>query len=421
MILNTSEIYDVVIIGAGQAGLSAGYLLNQHHLSYVIFERGNIGESWLNQRWDSLQLDTPSWMNCLPGEIPDPVNSGRFTEAKDFYQGLVEYVRINDIIVKEHYQVTAVDKDDSTGLFDIETIHKGEMKIWLAKKVIVASGTLNEPVIPLMSKELPAQMMQLHSSQYRNPDQLPAGNVLIVGGAKSGAQIAEELAATVHKVYLATSKVGRIPRRYRGEEITKWLVGSGNFDMKGDDSDPALSGNGAPFLISGGGLLGHTLSLQGLYREGVTLLGRLLGAEEGKLLFASDTVDNIRFGDEVSAKLKQMVDGYLEKNGIEAVEGELDEADLPDPTGLSASPDTELDIAEHGITVVIWATGLRGSFGWLKLPVFDQQSKLVHEQGVSPIRGLFFLGFPWLRSRKSGVIYGMKEDAAFIVEQLLKQ
>jgi len=416
---NTSKIYDVIVIGAGQAGLSAGYFLNQHELSYLIFERGNIGESWLNQRWDSLHLDTPGWMNSLPGQIPDAAANEQFMEAKDFHKGLTKYVELNGIPVKEHHQVTSLDKDDSTGLFNVETIHNGEMQIWLASKVIIASGMLNEPKIPLISKTLPSHIRQLHSAQYRNPGQLAAGNILIVGSAKSGAQIAEELAATAHKVYLATSKVGRLPRRYRGADITKWFVESGNFDIRTDElADPSIALNDSPFLISGDGTMGHTLSLQGLYRDGVTLLGRLIGSTDGKLQFAEDTRENILFGDQVSAQVKDMVDRYIEKSGIEAPAAAIDEADLPDPDGSCASPDTELDIAEHGITTVIWATGLRGSFGWLKLPVFDQQSILVQEDGSSPIKGLFFLGFPWLRTRKSGVIYGMQDDAAYIISQL---
>jgi putative flavoprotein involved in K+ transport len=418
MISKTSEIYDVIIIGAGQAGLSAGYFLNQEQVSYVVFERGSIGESWLNQRWDSLKLDTPDWMNCLPGQIPDAATGDQFMDAKDFHKGLINYVQLNDIPVKEYHQVTAVDKDESTGFFNVETIHNEEMKIWLAKKVIIASGMLNEPKIPAISKTLPAGIRQIHSSKYRNPAQLSAGNVLIVGSGKSGAQIAEELAATAHKVYLATSKVGRIPRRYRGADFTKWLVGSGNFEMRASAlADPSQAST--PFLISGDGPFGHTLSLQSLYKDGVTLLGRFLGAADGQLRFDTTTVANIRFGDQMSAQMKEMADDYIEKSGAEAAAAEIDEADLPDPDGSSASPDTELNIAEHGITTVIWATGLRGNFGWLKLPVFDHQSKLVHEDGVSPIKGLFFIGFPWIRKRKSGVIYGMQEDAATIVAYVI--
>ncbi|MET1057810.1 MAG: NAD(P)/FAD-dependent oxidoreductase [Pedobacter sp.] len=422
MFSKTSEIYDVIIIGAGQAGLSAGYFLNKHGLSYVIFERGSIGESWLNQRWDSLRLDTPAWMNCLPGDLPEVGKRDQFIPSQDFHAGLTKYVENNRIPVKEHYRVTALDKDDSTGFFNVETDHNGEMEIWLAKKVIVASGMLNEPKTPSISKTLPANITQLHSFHYKNPDQLPAGNVLIVGSAKSGAQIAEEIAATAHKVYLATSKVGRLPRRYRGADITDWFVRSGNFELRTDElADPSIALNDVPFLVSGDGPLGHTLSLQGLYRDGVTLLGSLLRWEEGKLYFDDSTKANIQFGDQISAKIKQRVDEYIQKNGIAASPADVDDADLPDPEGLSVTTDTQLDIAEHGITTVIWATGLRGNFGWLKLPVFDQQSKLVHEEGVSPIRGLFFLGFPWLRTRKSGTIYGLQDDAAYITDQLAAQ
>jgi len=415
----TNGIFDVIIIGAGQAGLSAGYLLNERKLNYVIFERGSIAESWLSQRWDSLRLDSPGWMNCLPGESADPLTGELFIKGREYREGLKKYTYANNISVREYHRVTSLDKDDNTGLFNVETDHNGEMEIWLAKNVIVASGMLNEPKIPGISRELPPEIKQFHSSDYRNPNQLPPGNTLIVGSAKSGCQIAEELSATARKVYLATSKAGRVPRRLRGADTMKWLAGAGFFELAtAAVPDPAMIRAAAP-VLSGVGPLGHTLSLQSLYDDGVTLMGRLLGSVDGKLLFGKDAADNIRFADEISLKVKRMVDDYVEKNGIQAGGTETDEADQPDAEGSCASPEEELDIADHQITSVIWATGFRGSFGWLKLPVFDHQSKLVHENGVSPIKGLFFLGFPWLRKQKSGLIFGVSEDAAAIVAGIL--
>jgi putative flavoprotein involved in K+ transport len=219
MLSKNPEIYDVIVIGAGQAGLSAGYFLNKHQLNYLIFERGSVGESWLNQRWDSLKLDTPGWMNCLPGQIPDTAARDKFMDAKVFHEGLTKYVELHRIPVKEGYHVTSAEKDESTGLFNMETNHNGKTESWLARKVIVASGMLNEPIIPAISKNMPATITQLHSSEYRNPGQLPEGNILIVGSAKSGSQIAEELSDTGRKVYLASSKVGRMPRRYRNYQL----------------------------------------------------------------------------------------------------------------------------------------------------------------------------------------------------------
>ncbi|SEB10432.1 flavin-containing monooxygenase [Pedobacter hartonius] len=414
----TSGIFDVIIIGAGQAGLSAGYFLNERELNYVIFERGSIAESWQSQRWDSLRLDTPGWMNFLPGESSGSITGELFMKGREYCEKLKRYTYANNIPVREYHRVTSLDKDDNSGLFHIETDHNGEMEIWLAKNVIVASGMLNEPKIPAISSELPSGIKQFHTADYHNPDQLPPGNTLIVGSAKSGCQIAEELSATAHKVYLATSKVGRSPRRYRGADVMEWLVRAGFLELAtAAVPDPAMISATVP-VISGVGPLGHTLSLQLLHHQGVKLMGRLQGAADGKLLFARDAAENIRFADEVSLNVKRMVDDYIEKNGILAEITETDIADEPDPEGSCAALETELDMADHQITSLIWATGFRGGFGWLKLPVFDHESKIVHDDGASQVKGLFFLGFPWLRTRKSGVIFGVSDDAASIVGRI---
>ncbi|SEB10397.1 flavin-containing monooxygenase [Pedobacter hartonius] len=421
MSLQTSEHVDVIVIGAGQAGLSAGYFLNKHQLNYVIFDRGGVAESWKSQRWDSMTLDSPEITNLLPGESPENIQDDLFSTGKEFGKKLADFAGNNEIPVKEYHQVISLDKADDTGLFEVKTSHNGEEMIWTARKVIVASGMLNEPKIPSVSRAIPAAIKQFHSSQYRNAAQMPEGNILVVGSGRSGSAIAEDLSAAGRRVYLATSKVGRIPRRYRGKDIASWTVASGLLDVKTSDiTDPAILTEHHP-LVSGRGRRGHTISLQMLHKEGVTLMGRLLGYEQDKLLFGSDAVENIRFADQVSASTKQMIEGFINQYGLELPEPEFDEADVPDPDGSSAETATELDIAGSGITSIIWATGLTGSLNWMYLPVLDEQGQLVHVEGVSPIRGLFFLGFPWLRKRKSGVIYGMPEDAAYITDRLTEQ
>ena len=421
MSLETSEHVDVIVIGAGQAGLAAGYFLNKHQLKYVIFERGNIGDSWSNQRWDSMTLDSPEITNLLPGQSPDNMQDDLFFTGKEFHKKLVDFAGNNQISVMEYHQVTSLDKADATGLFEVKTNHNGDVKVWTARKVIIASGMLNEPKIPPVSKAIPKDIQQFHSSRYRNAAQMPEGNILVVGSGRSGSAIAEDLSAAGRKVYLATSKVGRVPRRYRGKDIASWTVAAGLLEVKTSDiTDPAAFTEHHP-LVSGRGRRGHTISLQMLHRGGVALFGRLLGCEHGKLLFGNDAVENIQFADHVSATTKQMIEGFISQYGMDLPGAEFDEADVPDPEGSSAETATELDIAGAGITSVIWATGLTGSLDWVHLPVLDKQGNLVHVEGVSPVNGLFFLGFPWLRKRKSGVIYGMPEDAAFITDRLTEQ
>jgi putative flavoprotein involved in K+ transport len=268
-------------------------------------------------------------------------------------------------------------------------------------------------------KKISSEIFQLHASEYKNPSQLPEGAVLVVGSAQSGVQIAEDLAGAGRKVYLSTSKVSRARRRYRGKDMVYWFVESGFWDVKTKEiTDPAMISMRQP-QISGVGFRGHTVSLQWLHKKGVEVLGRLEKANGYTVNFQPNAAEHVKFADEFSKKILGMVDEFIQKNKIDAPPPEKDEADEPDPSASCASDITELNLKENGIRSIVWTTGFGSDFSWIKIPVLDEKGNPKHVNGITEVRGVYFLGFPWLRKRKSGIICGICEDAEFIAGKII--
>jgi putative flavoprotein involved in K+ transport len=409
------KILDSVIVGAGQAGLGSSYFLQQAGRSHVMLERGRIGESWLSQRWDSFALNTLNFMNTLPGLPYDGPQPDGFWKAADQAGYFQRYAAHFGLPVRTGVTVTSVGKDDATGEFLVKT-RTGEQteESYLSRSVVIASGSQNNPKIPALRARLPNGITQLHTATYRSPEALPPEAVVVVGSAQSGCQIAEDLAAAGRKVYLCTGKVGRAPRRYRGRDILEWWIDSQFLKVPlASLEDKSISRAPQP-QASGLGRHGHSLSLQYLARQGVVILGRLLEVESGTLILSDEATGNVHYADAFSQRLKDNVDAYLAKAGFAPPPLEDDPADLPDPGAECVSPLRRLDLAAANVSTVIWATGFKMDFRWIDLPVLDAEGAAVHQEGISPVRGLYFIGFPWLRRRKSGIIYGIEEDARFL-------
>jgi putative flavoprotein involved in K+ transport len=417
-----SELLDAVIVGAGQAGLGTSYFLQSDGLKHVVFERGRIGETWLSQRWDSFQLNTLNFINVLPGfpyQGKEPDGFWRQDELVAYFQ---EYVEHFQLPVHTGVNVLSVEKAHDNSHFIVKTrVDGGSDETVLCRSVIVASGIQLVPKIPAFQTKIPDGITQLHTAGYRNPKALSAGAVVVVGSAQSGCQIAEDLLSANRKVYLCTGKAGRVPRRYRGRDILEWWI-----DMKFWEATYAsLEDKSASRLplpqVSGVGRHGHTISLQDLAHQGAVILGRLHGVEEGTLILGEDAAANVRHADQASQRFKEAVDGYIEKMGIELPPLEDDPADLPDPEAACVSTMKRLNLQEANVGTIIWATGFTGDFRWIHLPVFNPDGTPIHQRGVSPETGLYFIGFPWLNKRKSGIIYGIAEDAQYIANVLAKQ
>ena len=404
---------DAVVIGAGHAGLAASYRLREAGLDHVVLERGEVGESWRSQRWDSFTLNTPNRMNQLPGASLDGADPDAFERRDDWVTRLERYARDHALPVRSHTTVTAVDRDGEG--FVVSSCDGPPIT---ARNVIVASGMVTVPKMPGGAAGLDPRIARLSTGEYRAPDQLRPGGVLVVGSAQSGCQIAEELVDSGRDVYLATGNVGRAPRRLRGRDTLMWLTETGWLDQRRVDlADPAQARAPQP-QISGVGPRGHTVSLQWLAARGATLLGRLERASGTRVSFAPDLGEHIRAGDEGAQRFRDHVDEHIARSGIVAPPSEPDPADaLCDPAAFGAPAD--LDLVDRGITTVIFTTGFSADLSWLRVPgALDAGGAPIHDEGRSRVDGLWFLGWAWLRRRKSGIIWGASEDSAVVVEQV---
>ena len=415
-------ILDTVIVGGGQAGLGVSYFLQQNGNSHVVFEQGQIGESWLSQRWDSFQLNTPNVRNVLPGLLYDgPEADGfwRTDKLVDYFQHYVDHFQLP---VRTGVTVISAERAEDPDVFIVKTRMNDQAEESVSSRsVVVASGIQRIPKFPAIRSKLPHDIIQLHTADYRNPESLSPGAVVVVGGGQSGCQITEDLLSAGRTVYLCASKVGRVPRRYRGRDLVEWWVDMKFWDVTYDGLEDKSVSRAAQPQISGLGRFGHTLSLQYLASQGTVILGRLQDVQSGILILGDDAAAHVHFADEFSQRIKNDIDAYLTRVGIKPPSLEDDPADIPDLEAECASSLRQLNLHEANVSTVIWATGFTGDFGWIHLPVFDDQNKPIHKRGVSAERGLYFVGFPWLNSRKSGIIYGIAEDAQYIANVIGEQ
>lgn len=417
------SILGSVVVGAGQAGLAASYHLTRLGIDHVVLERTRIGASWLSQRWDTFALNTPGWRSHL-----QPADQERQTSADDgflsaagFVERLEAFAGRNGLQITSGVEVTGVAPVGAPGEgFVVSALGADGASELRTRTVVVASGILNVPRIPPIAAALPAGLSQVTGAEYRNPRDLPAGAVLLVGSAQSGVQIAEDLVAGGRTVYLCTSLAGRMPRRYRGRDIFGWLGDIGYFEQVPSQlPDPKMMKWPQPH-VSGVGPLGRTVSLQSLAAQGVRLLGRPTEVA-GDRVHLDDTLGaNIAFGDRISAETKGLIDRHIAAAGTAAPAAEEDPADAPHPDPAALHSPDHLDLEAAGIGSVVWTTGFHGAFGYLPKAVVDEGGVPIHDRGVAPVPGIFMVGFPWLIKRKSGIIPGVWDDAATIAEHVAR-
>jgi putative flavoprotein involved in K+ transport len=408
--------FDVAVIGAGQAGLAISYLLTQYGMRHIVLERERIGESWRTQRWNSFALNSPNRFNVLPGDVYDGANPDGFDSAPGFVSYLEGYANRWQLPVQEHARVVSVERNSSG--YHVTSVRHGTTRRYDCRKVVVTSGAMNAPRIPSYAKEISPDVRQYHTGTYRASSELPDGAVLVVGSAQSGIQVAEDLIQAGRRVYLSTSAVGRAPRRYRGKDILDWLLKVGFYDLKTEDVTDPREFDQKPPQISGVGPLGHTLSLQSLAGKGAVIIGKIDSASSRTVNLQPNAAEHIKFSDEVSRRLKALIDRYITENQLAAPPPEPDPADEPDAEAACASSVRTLDLEKENIHTIIWATGFTGDFSYLKDQALGSRGLPVHSRGISNVAGLYFVGLPWLRKRKSGFINGMVEDATVIAEHV---
>lgn len=400
---------ETLIIGGGQAGLALSYWLSQQGREHLVLEQASQGaNAWRNDRWDSFTLVTPNWTMRMPGaEYAGPEPDGFMTRA-DVIAYLEKYIERFAVPLRYNVRVEAVTSAGTD--YQVQTTSGA----FLARNVVVATGLFQKPKIPLAARTITANVMQIHSGQYRNPYALPPGAVLVVGSAQSGSQIADELLEAGRTVYLSTcSSSGRLPRRYRGRDGMQWFYDLGGLNRTVDKlPSPRAKFAGNPHLSGKGG--GRTLNWHQFAQAGAILLGRFANADGNELTFASDLQENLARADKFAADFTKNVDTYIEKNGLEAP---LET--LPDlRTGYEVEASTQVNLTTAGISTVIWALGYTFDFSLVQLPVTDGDGFPMAQRGVTAFPGLYFLGLPWLHTQKSGLFLGVGEDAQYVAEHI---
>jgi putative flavoprotein involved in K+ transport len=403
---------EAVVIGGGQAGLAMSRCLSDAGVDHVVLERGRVAERWRSERWDSLRLLTPNWQSRLPGFRYDGRDPDGYMSAPEVVDFLARYARSFTAPVEEGTTVLSVESMD--GGYRVAT----DRGTWEAPAAVVATGYCDEPFVPTFAKRLPKDVVQVVPNRYRNPSELPAGGVLVVGASATGVQLADEIHASGRPVTLAVGRHTRLPRVYRGRDILWWLDAMGVFDESAADVYSIEVSRGQPSLQLVGRDDRSTLDLPMLQARGVRLAGRAVGAESGRVLLADDLIAHTVAADARLARLLQRIDIHAARTGLDAVVG------APEPFRpflWPAPAPAAIDVRAEGIRSVVWATGFRRRYPWLKVPVLDGRGEIRHDGGITPLPGLYVIGLNFLRRRKSSFIDGVGQDALELVAHLAER
>jgi putative flavoprotein involved in K+ transport len=403
------EHVDTLVIGAGQAGLAMSHALRERGCEHLVVERARVAERWRTQRWDSLHFQFPNWSIELPGLAWAGSDPDAFSPKDEVVAFIERYAAHVQAPLRTGIEVLSL-KPAPDGERHLATTDAGEI---VARNVVVATGPYQQPRMPTLSGAIPARLLQLHASEYRHPSQLPAGAVLVVGSGASGCQIAEELLASDRRVFLCVGRHLRMPRRYRGHDAIHWRRALGLLDQTIDDT-PANERRTVPLVTGVGG--GHTVDLADYASGGMTLLGHLVAADGEELRFAPDLARSLDEGDRSHDAFLAAVDAHVARHAIDCDRPDVERCGARTPP---ASPLT-LDLARERVATVIWATGYRYDFAWVRLPVFADGVPL-HRRGVTGAAGLCFLGLPWLHKRKSSFLAGVGEDAAYLAQHIAER
>ena len=404
------ESVAVVVVGGGQAGIAMSEHLTRCGIDHVVLERGRVAERWRSARWDSLVANGPAWHDRFPGLGFDDVDPDVFPGKERVADYFVDYAERIGAPIRTGVEVTSVRRHDGRRGFRVETTDG----LIDADFVVAATGPFQVPVIPsLVPADAP--VLQLHSSDYRNPEQLPEGGVLVVGGGASGVQIADELRRAGREVRMAIGPHTRPPRRYRDRDVVWWLGVLGLWDLQ----TPPAGAEHVTIAFSGA-YGGRTIDFRTLAAEGIALHGRAESYADGVLRFADDLAANVVEGDRFYLELLDDADAYVARNGLDLPEEP--EARLLGPLPACVTePVLELDLAAAGVTSIIWATGFKTDYGWLQVDVFDEAGKPDHKRGVASESGVYFLGLPWLSRRGSSFIWGVWSDAGYVADHIAGQ
>ncbi len=391
-----------VIIGAGHAGLAMSHCLSEYSIDHVVLERGEVGNSWKHERWDSLRLLTPNWLARLPGYCysgNDPDGYMTMPETVGFIE---KYAKVISAPIKLNTTVTSLNTDGSN--YKVVT-NQGS---WQCESVVVASGACNLAHVPAMAESVPSSIAPLTAMQYRNPEQLEAGGVLVVGASATGIQLANEIHQSGRPVTLALGEHVRLPRVYRGKDIQWWMDALGILDERYDEIDDIVRGRNIPSPQLVGTPERSMLDLNTLTAMGVRLRGKLAGINDGKAQFSGSLRNACSLADLKMGRLLNTIDEWVAENNLD---GEVDPPQHYAPTEVEESPPLMIDFVKDGIKTILWATGYYPDYSWLNIPVLDRKGKIRHDGGVVDSAGMYLMGMTLLRRRKSSFIHGAGDDA----------
>jgi putative flavoprotein involved in K+ transport len=399
----------VVIVGGGQAGLSMSHCLAQRDVDHLVLDRDRLGHEWRDRRWDSFCLVTPNWQCQLPGFPYAGDDPDGFMVRDEIVRYIEEYAKYFDPPLVEGVAVTRL-RRDRKGRYLVGT-SRGEL---VADQVVLATGPYQVPLMPRLADRLPGELTQIHSSQYRNADQLPPGDVLVIGTGQSGCQIAEDLHLAGRQVHLAVGSAPRVARFYRGRDVVAWLDAMGYYRKAVNEfADVDTVRFRVNHYVTGRDG-GRDIDLRAFARQGMRLHGRLTGVTGATLRFAPDLTKNLDHADAVSEGIKDSIDSYVDAHHIDAP---------PEPRYSPVwTPErelTQLDLGDTEITSVIWSTGFGRDDRWIEVPVFDGRGYPTHDRGVTSSPGLYFLGLPWQHTWGSGRLSGVADDATYLAECII--
>lgn len=402
-----TETIDTVVVGGGQAGIAMSEHLSKYKIPHLVLERHRIAERWRSERWDSLVANGPAWHDRLPGMEFTNFDPDAFPSKERVADYLVAYAEMIKAPIRCGVEVLEVRRNVRQPGFRIETSNG----VFEAQNVIAATGAFQVPVIPdIVDSSL--DIKQIHSSAYKNPNQLPEGAVLVIGSGSSGAQIADELLLSGRSVYLSVGPHDLPPRSYRGRDFVWWLGVLGKWEAV--TMEPGME---HVTIAVSGARGGHTVDFRSLAKQGITLVGRAQYFQNNVVHFAPDLADNIARGNAYTLSLLDEADDYVLRNGLNFPEDPEVRKVGSDPECVT-NPILELNLKENKISTIIWATGFEVDYSWLKVDAFDKEGKPKHERGISAESGIYFLGLPWQSRRGSSFIWGVWHDAKFLADQI---
>ena len=406
----SAEKVDTLIVGGGQAGLAMSEHLGKCGVPHLVLERHRIAERWRSERWDSLVANGPAWHDRFPGMAFAGIDPDAFAPKEQVADYFAAYAEMISAPVRCGVEVREVRRNAGRAGFRVET----SAGLIETDRIVAATGPFQRPVVPAIVPEA-AGITQLHSSAYRNPAQLPEGAVLVVGSGSSGVQIADEILGAGRRVFLSVGPHDRPPRTYRGRDYCWWLGVLGKWDAEA--REPGME---HVTIAVTGAHGGETVDFRRLAARGMTLVGRTEAYRNGAVTFAPDLAGNIAKGDAYYLALLDKADAYAARNDLDLAE-EPAARDIGPAPRCVRDPIRELNLADVGVTSIVWATGYSLDFGWLKVDAFDETGLPIHRRGVSAEPGVYFLGLPWLSRRGSSFIWGVWHDARFLADHIATQ